>query len=490
MARSGPASSRNITRRDALKLLGVGTVGAAGSAAIGCSSTPSAEAKKVDVVVVGAGFAGMVAARELLHKGKSVVVLEARDRVGGRVKAGKIAGQTVDVGGMWVGPTQTKLLSLIKEFGLHTTPQYIVGNNVEQLPASIWQAPGEDLGLDPAAQKEFDALVEQLDKLSAQVPLETPWTSPRADEFDHITAWDWLLTNTKHESVRTLMRAILRVVWQAEPFQVSLLFLLFYIRSGGTAESLFGVKDAAQAFRIVEGMHGVAEKLASGLGEAIVFNSPVRSIAQNSTGVIVRSDKSEWHANRTIVSVPLPLSARIAYDPPLSPERDALAQHMPMGSVIKWYVAYEKPFWRDRGLSGFANSAVPPISVTYDATHAEGKPGLLVGFIDSTAVLQWTSRSVADRKKLVVDRLVQLFGLEAANPIDYEDQNWPAEEWSRGCYGASMGPGVMTSVGKSIREPHGRIHWAGTETATIWMGYVDGAIRSGERAAAEVLAKL
>lgn len=483
MATRNSEEKLKLTRRDSLKLLGAGTL----VTALQTPLSSAAESNAVDVVVVGAGFAGMIAARSLIRAGKKVIVLEARDRVGGRVKAGKIAGRTVDVGGMWVGPTQTRLLDLIKEYGLHTTPQYISGKNVEQLADRTWLAEGEETGLASPEQKEYDRVLAELDRLSAEVPLDAPWTAPHAYEFDRMTAEDWLVANTKFESVRSFMRAGLRDTYQAETYQMSFLYLLFYIRSGDTLESLYGVKDAAQAFRVVEGFHGVAAKLAGELGPAIVLNTPVRSISQTSAGVTVHSDKQQWLADYCVVAVPLPLSVRIAYDPPLSPERDALAQRMPMGSVIKWYVAYEKPFWRERGLNGFTNSALPPIDVSFDVTPAEGQPGLLAGFIDSPYSLHWTSRPAADRKKMVVDHLVDLLGPEAANPLDYEDQNWPAEEWSRGCYGASMGPGVMTTVGKSIREPHGRVHWAGSETSMKWMGYVEGAIRSGERVAEEVL---
>jgi len=479
-----------LSRREVLKLLGAGGTATLATDLLDASAPPEhVPPLQSDVVVVGAGFAGMIAARSLLRAGKKVIVLEARDRVGGRIKAGKIAGQTVDVGGMWVGPTQTRLLDLIKEYGLHTTPQYMAGKNVEQLAGRRWLAEGEDVAMDPPEQKEFDGVFAELDRLSAEIPLDAPWTAPRAEEFDRMTAEDWLVANTKLESVRSFLRAGLRDIYQAETYQMSFLYLLFYIRSGDTMETLFGEKDAAQAFRVVEGLHGVAGKLASELGSAILLETPVRAIAQGPKGVTVHSDKQQWFADHCVVAVPLPLSVRIAYDPPLSPERDALAQHMPMGSVIKWYVAYEKPFWRERGWNGMTNSALPPIAVSFDATPAEGKPGLLAGFIDSPWSLRWTSRPVSDRKKLVVDHLVDLFGPDAAHPIDYEDQNWPAEVWSRGCYGAYMGPGVMTTVGKSIREPQGRVYWAGTETSTKWMGYVEGAIRSGERAAAEVLAR-
>ena len=480
----------NVTRRDALKLLGTGAAATVSAGQLHADDNPRHSVPaQTDVVIVGAGFAGMIAARNLLRAGKKVIVLEARDRVGGRVKAGTIAGQTVDVGGMWVGPTQTRLLDLVKEYGLHTTPQYISGKNVEQLADRHWLAEGEATGMALPEQKEYDGVLAELDRLSTEIPLDAPWTAPHANEFDRMTAEDWLVANTKFESVRGFLRAGIRDTCQAETYQMSFLYLLFYIHSGDTIESLYGVKDAAQAFRVVEGLHGVAGKLASELGAAIVFNTPVRAISQASARVTVHSDKQQWLADDCVVAVPLPLSVRIAYDPPLSPERDALAQHMPMGSVIKWYVAYEKPFWRERGWNGFTNSAVQPIDVSFDVTPAEGKPGLLAGFIDSPWSLFWTSRPVSDRKKLVVDHLVDLFGPDAAHPLDYEDQNWPAEVWSRGCYGAWMGPGVMTSVGKSIREPHGRIHWAGTETSAKWMGYVEGAIRSGERVAAEVLTR-
>lgn len=478
-----------FNRRDAVKFLG-GSVAAAltPSQSLTSDIPPQNQIHQTDVVVVGAGFSGMMAARGLIRSGKKVAVLEARNRVGGRIKAGHIAGRTVDVGGMWVGPTQNRLLELIKEYGLNTTPQYIAGKNVEQIAGKRWLAEGEDVGLDPPAQKEFEMLFAEMDRLSSQIALDAPWEGPRAEEFDHMTVEDWLLAKTKFESVRSLLRANIRSLYQAESFQMSFLYFLFYIRSGDTIEMLFGVKDAAQAFRVSEGLHGLAGKLAIELGNTITLEAPVRTISQNTSGVTVRSDKGEWRAEYSVVAVPLPLSVRIGYDPPLSPERDALAQHMPMGSVIKWYVAYEKPFWRERGWNGYANSALPPMNVCYDATPTEGRPGLLVGFIDSTFALRWTSRSVEDRKKLIIDRLVDLFGPDAALPVDYEDQNWPAEEWSRGCYGASMGPGVMTTVGKVIRQPHGRVYWAGTETSTKWMGYVEGAIRSGDRAAADILA--
>lgn len=221
-----------------------------------------------------------------------------------------------------------------------------------------------------------------------------------------------------------------------------------------------------------------------------MLEAPARAISQDKAGVPVSSDKGNWQCDYAVVAVPLPLSVRIAYQPVLPPERDILAQHMAMGSVIKYWVAYEKPFWRE-GLSGMLQSdQLPSEFISGDFTPSEGRPGLLAGFMEAHNAMAWTGRPTEERKKIVAERLVSFLGPAAANPIDYEDQDWPADPWSRGCYGASMAPGIMTTVGKVIRQPHGRIHWAGTETSTKWMGYIDGAIRSGERAAGEVLARL
>jgi monoamine oxidase len=479
-------------RRELLRFLGAGALGAAvpavatpsfGATRAGKSADPS---RAVDVVVVGAGFAGLTAARRLARRGRSVVVLEARDRVGGRVKAGTVAGRTVDVGGMWVGPTQTHLLEALREFGLRTTPQYVAGGQVVQFAGRRWTAPGEAMGFDPETENEVDAITAELDHLSAEVPLDAPWTAPRAAEFDAISAQEWFEARTSNETIRRYWRYDLRNIVQADLSQVSFLFLLFYIRSADNVEMLFGYEGGAQAMLVREGMHTLAAKMAAALGDRVVLRAPVRSIAQDDGGVVVVSDTGSWRAAAAVVAVPLPLSTRIAYTPPLPPERDALAQRTPMGSVIKWYAAYETPFWRAGGLNGLVVTDLPPGAICVDVTPPEGKPGLLAGFIDTPHALLWTGRSVEERRRMVLDRLVDLFGEAAARPIDYEDQNWPAEEWSRGCYEAWMGPTVLTTLGKFLRAPHGRVHWAGTETSPRWMGYIEGAIRSGERVADEI----
>lgn len=272
---------------------------------------------------------------------------------------------------------------------------------------------------------------------------------------------------------------------------MSFLFFLFYLYSGDNFETLIGLDEkSAQAFRVKETMHQVAVRLSREVEQALVLEAPVSGISQDETGVTVKSTKGDWQAKYAIVAVLLPLSARINYSPWLPPTRDILTQDMPMGSVIKCLVAYDKPFWRGRGLNGITWSDGPPTAGVFDISPDDGRIGILAGFIEAHNAIHLTGHPMAERKKVMTDYMVSFFGPDAANPIDYEDQDWPADPWSRGCYGASMGPGVMTTVAKTIREPFGRIHWAGSETSSRWMGYIDGAMRSGERCADEVRARL
>jgi len=479
---------QQLTRRDAIKLLGVGTTATLATGfALGDVVPNVADAGgKTEVVIVGAGFAGLAAARSLVTQGKKVVVLEARDRVGGRVKGGKLAGHPVDVGGMWAGPGQTRVLQLIKEYGLHLVPQFEDGKDISEINGVRTTANGEDTGLNAQAQAEYDRVVQELNVLTAQLPLDAPWTAPRAEALDHMTVQDWLDSAVQNKDTRSFIQAMVRSNYAADPFQLSFLYFLFYLRSADNFETVIGYKNAAQAFLVRETMYELATRMAHELSNNIVLEAPVRAISQTSNNVTVNSDKGVWQCDYAIVAVPLPLSVRIFYEPALPPERDLLAQRTPMGSVIKYWVAYAKPFWRDRGLNGMIWSDEPPSASIADASPSDRGPGFLVGFFEAQHALKWTGRPMEERKKFIVDRMVQWLGPEAAHPIDYEDQDWPAETWSRGCYGPVMGPGVFTSVGKVIRQPHGRIHWAGSETSTRWAGYIDGAIRSGERAAAEV----
>ncbi len=438
-------------------------------------------------MVVGAGFAGMIAARALTGAGRRVVVLDARDRVGGRVKVGKIAGQTVDLGGQWVGPKQTRLLALLREYGIPTTPQFVAGRSLIELNGRRLTGPGDNVSLGPASDAALAVVLERVRALVAQVPLEKPWTAPRAQEWDRITMEEWIRSQTRNRDARSMLRLMVEGLYTADPDQVSLLFFLSYIRSGGSLEEMWRTEEGAQAFHVPGSMHQLAGRMGAQLLDNLVLEAPVTAIAQDGSGVSVSSPAGQWRAARAIVTVPLPLTARILYEPSLPPQRDALAQRSPMGSVIKYWVAYREPFWRRRGLNGDVSSDQPPTDGFYDGSPPDGSVGLLVGFIEAGPALALSGRPMEARRKLVVARIADLLGPEGANATDYVDNDWPAEPWTRGCYGANMGPGVLTTLGPALREPVGRIHWAGTETSSVWSGYIEGAIRSGERAAAEVL---
>jgi monoamine oxidase len=487
MARKKSSPRDRFSRREALRLLGIGAAGSILSATSQGEDTKE-QARHVDVIVIGAGMSGLAAARMLRRQGKKVVVLEARDRVGGRVHAGKLAGHTIDLGGMWVGPTQTRLLDMLREYRIATMPQYLTGKNVEDFGGKRINPEGEGFGFDAKAQAEFDRVLAMIDKLAATVPPEAPWTAPRAEEFDDITVEQWHRENVHNDDVLRFMETECRVDFTAEPWQLSFLYFLFYLRSGDSYMTLASFNNGAQAYLVPESMHQVAAAIGKELDEAVVLGAAVTAISQDAAGVSVNSAKGSWHADNAIMALPLPLSSRVQYEPALPPDRDALSQQMPMGSVIKFWIAYEKPFWRDHGMNGLIFTDTPPCSSISDASPPAGTPGFLVGFIDGRRALKWSGRPMEERKKLIVDFVVKYLGSEGAKPIDYIDKDWPADPWSRGCYGPSMGPGVLTTLGPALRRNFGRIHWAGTETSPIWTGYIEGAIRSGERAAADVLA--
>ena len=196
------------------------------------------------------------------------------------------------------------------------------------------------------------------------------------------------------------------------------------------------------------------------------------------------------NGRRAIVAIPPTLASRIVYEPALPPLRDQLTQHMPQGSLMKFEAVYPTPFWRERGLTGQVVSENGPVKVTFDVSPESGKPGIMMGFIGGHEARVWEQRSEASRRDAVLRQFAHFFGDEALSPREVVEFNWSTEVWNRGCPVAVLAPGTLVDFGAALREPVDRIHWAGTETSTYWNGYMDGAVRSGKRAAAEVLAAL
>lgn len=443
-----------------------------------------------DVVIVGAGLAGLVAARTLKDAGKSVVVIEARDRVGGRTLSQPLAKDAIDLGAQWIGPDQKRVAKLAEELGVRTFPQYHQGDKVLERDSGVSHHADFIKAIPILSQLDLKRAVDRFDSFGESVPLDKPFAAPRASEWDADSVESWKRRHTWTRGARMVIDGVTRMVFAAEPQEISFLFFLFYLRSGKGFEALSEIQNGAQQDRFVGGAQQLSQRLADPLGDDLVLRTPVRGIKQSGEGVEVRTDWGAYEARAVIVAIPPALAARIEYDPPMPPNRDQLTQRMPMGSVIKCIAAYDKPFWRDRGLSGESFSEKGPIAATFDDSPDDASQGALVGFMVGRDAREWTGADPDARREAVLDHFARLFGDEARRPTEYIDKDWPAEEWSRGCYEGLMPPGVMTAYGQALREPVGRIHWAGTETALEHTGYMDGAIESGDRAAREVLERL
>jgi len=444
--------------------------------------------ERVDAVVVGAGLAGLAAARDLLAAGLSALVLEARDRVGGRILNHTLQnGAVVEVGGQWVGPTQDRVLALAEELGVGLLPTYIEGDHFLAADGEVKRHGGDDFPLPEDALADVSEIQERLQEMAHEVPLEKPWRATEASVWDTQTLDTWLVANSNTEIGLGYWRTMVPALFSAEASEMSLLHFLFYCRSGGALDRLIATSGGAQESRLVGGSQQLALRLADRLGDAVRISSPVGAIRQDDEGVKVTHDDGSVEACRAIVAVPPTLAGRIQYSPPLPPLRDQLTQQVPMGYVTKVQIAYPEPFWRAEGLSGSVFSLDDEVSVIFDNSPSDLSCGVLLGFLEGAHARRAGKLPPEERKERVLSVFARFFGPRAAEPDEYVERDWAAEEWSRGCYGGRFGTGVWTSYGEALRKPVGRIHWAGTETAEVWNGYMDGAVRSGERAAREVL---
>jgi len=448
--------------------------------------------QSADVLVVGAGLAGLTAARELVAAGRSVLVLESRDRVGGRVVNRDIGGgKIVEMGGQWAGPGQDRLLALAADLDMATFPTYDTGKKVLHFNGKRGTYDRAIPRINPLVLADIGRAQARLESLARTVPTEAPWTAARADLWDGQTFETWVRRNTMSRGARVLLALAAEAVFAAEPGDLSLLHVLFYSHSGGSFQRLIDTAGGAQQDRFAGGSAVIAERLADRLGaEAVKLDAPVSKITVTDGKVTATTAAGEFDGTRIIVTAPPLLAGRIHYEPALPRRREQLTQRVPMGSVIKCQVIYDEPFWRAEGLSGQATGDGEGSRVVFDNSPPDGSPGVLLAFLEGDEARRLGRDSESARRAAVVGSLTRYFGSKAASPADYLELDWQQERWTGGCYGTLFGPNVWTRFGPALTAPAGPIHWAGAETSPVWCGYMDGAVRSGEAAAAAVLAEL
>ena len=490
----------DLTRRTVLGGMAVGSLTALAheSADASAATLQGPLPRRVDVVVVGGGISGLVAARRVARSGRSVLVVEARRRVGGRVLNHELRdGSVIEAGGAFVGPTQNHILALARELGVPTFDEYVEGNSV-YVSSTLGRLEYQGtIPPDPTILPDAAVLLQQLNSWAAEIPVDAPWTHPRAAEWDAMTLGEYIRRNAINaEGIGNLIKCWTQPGFGADPDQLSLLFTLHYIacsgdeRHVGTFERNSDTVNGAQERRFVGGSQRIPLRLARRLGDRVALAARVSRIDQGDGHAVVHTSRGRVRCRRVIVAAPPPLGLDIDWHPRLPPRRRQLLTHMDMGELMKCDAVYGAPFWRQDGLNGFGLNDSGAVRVSFDNCPRDGDPGVLLAFVGGTTWRRFGTLSRATRRAEVLKGFAAMFGDRALKPIEYTEHDWTRERWTRGGPVAIMGPRTLTSYGSALRRPHGRVHWAGTETSTYWTGYMDGAVRAGKRAATEVLDKL
>lgn len=456
----------------------------------------------VDVAIIGGGLSGLSAARDLFEAGKSVVVLEARDRVGGRVLNHQLPnGDVLEMGAEFIGPTQDRVMALVDDLGISLFPTYDKGNNTFYRNNTRYSYAGDiDAGALPPVSDEallqLVSVMQNIDSMASELDPNAPWDHPNASIWDSQTFASWAAPLAPHPDAQFVLQLAWTSILSTELIEPSFLYTLAYVAAAGnqttkgTFQRLVGVQGGAQEKRAVGGTQLLATKLAERLGDSVVvLNAPVRRIRKNYDNryIVTADNHSPFTAQDVVVAMSPPMASRILYEPLLPPHRDQLTQRMPMGSLGKVHAIYNSPFWRSMDLNGQVLSDSGAVRSIFDSSPPNGTIGVLMGFIEADEMRLLDTLSETEMQDIITKDLVRYFGPQAENVTSCVFQRWDLEEFSRGGPVAYAPPGLLTQYGPALKTSVGGIHFAGTETAEFWTGYMDGAVRSGERVAKEIL---
>ncbi|KAK0520757.1 hypothetical protein OC834_006912 [Tilletia horrida] len=475
-----------------------------------CTAAPANSITSYDAVIIGGGLAGLSAAKTLAAANKTYIVLEARNRTGGRVENANVPGGGItEVGAEFIGEYQNYALNLAKELGLELYEAYNKGKNVYYINGKRSLTSAQSLfgqsipGVDPYSVLQLFDTQSDIDDMAKTINLKQPWKSPKAAAWDKQTFGAWLDGRGLTKAARAVMETATSSIWSVTSYELSLLYAMTYVAGAGDEkhkgnfERLTSVGgEGAQRYRVVGGTELLASKLADRLGhEHILLGAPVQSVVKkggaNEQYYTTTLRNGSAFASRTvIVAMSPPVADLITYDPPLPASRTQLCQRMKMGRIGKVITTYKTPFWRKAGLTGQAVSSTGTTRATFDQSLEDGSFYGIMGFVEADEMRDFDAAPVDELTASVTKDLVNYFGPQAANATSYVVKRWDLEEFSRGGPVAVAGPGILTEVGSALRDPVDGIHFAGTESATYWIGYMTGAIESGDRAAKEVIAKV
>jgi monoamine oxidase len=448
-----------------------------------------------DCIVVGAGLAGLIAARNLHRRGHDVLVIEAQERFGGRMFGRHLAsGQWIDRGGQWVGPTQDRFLALLDEYGIRRFPSPSEGLKVLIYDGQRYEfngffqgfPEGEAPGISEAEWQDAMEAWQRFEALAAAFPPGHPRPDGKNRDLDRKTFAQWIDENTRTAFGHWYFAYMVRAVGHlgpAEPHQVSLLHVLW-------GQNCAPQSEHPEAELLHGGAGQIPEKIVAELGDRVRLGEPALRLSQDSSGVEIETPRGHYAAKFAVVAMPPHLAGRIHYEPPMPPLREQLTQRVPMGCCAKILISYERPFWREKGLAGIGLGNGRWIELCADSSDPETGVGVLATFVGGDRYGAWRPMTEDDRRQAVLADLALFFGEEALAPASYEEADWPGEPWVGGAYAAFMPPGVWTGLGDALTAPVGRVHWAGTEMAARWPGFFDGAVRTGEAAAETIHALL